>query len=96
MPPFSSSGRQGTFQFLQIVSDFKIRFYLSYGDEVLFNPTAHLMHLPSKNFNIQIKEQKSVSFVLLLSTISRHYYFFFVSCHFLSVRNMLSTFICFG
>lgn len=48
--------------------------------KILFTPTAHLMHMPCNNFfNKQIKEQKLASFVLLLTTISRHYYFSFVS-----------------
>lgn len=64
-------------------------------DKVLLTPTANLMHMPCNNINIEIKELKLASFVLLLTIISRHYYFFFVSRHFLSVRNLLSTFICF-
>ena len=53
-------------------------------------PQTHLMHMPYNNFNMEIKEQKLASFVLLLTAFSRHYYFFFVSCHFLSVRNLFS------
>lgn len=65
-------------------------------DKALFIPTAHLMGTIYHNFDIDIKDQKLASFVLLLTKISRNYCFFFISCHFLSVRNLLSTFICFG
>lgn len=65
-------------------------FILYVVDKMLLTPTARLMHMPCNNFNVEIKEQKLASFVLLLTTFSRHYYFFFVSCHFLSVRNLFS------
>lgn len=64
--------------------------------KALFMPMAHLMCTIYHNFDVDIKDQKLASFVLLLTKMSRNYCFFFISCHFFSVRNLLSTFICFG
>lgn len=40
--------------------------------KVPFTPTAHRMQTPGNTVNAEIKEQKPASFVLLLTTVSRH------------------------